>query len=246
MSLQTERALFDACVELPAARARSVARRALRGRRRCASASQRLLQAHDSAEAQRRVANAAAAMLPERQIGPYRLLERIGEGAMGEVYLAEQAGAGAAARGAEGHQAGHGFARSHRALRAGAADARADEPPEHRAHHRCRHDRSAAGRTSRWSTCRAFRSRKYCDRHRLTIDARLALFLQICDAVQHAHQKGVIHRDLKPGNLLVTELDGKPTPKVIDFGIAKAVSPGAAGRAMRTRASGISSARRNT
>jgi non-specific serine/threonine protein kinase/serine/threonine-protein kinase len=67
---------------------------------------------------------------------------------------------------------------------------------------------------------------KYCDRQRLTIDARLALFLRICDAVQHAHQKGVIHRDLKPGNLLVTDLDGHPTPKVIDFGIAKAVAPG--------------------
>ncbi len=65
---------------------------------------------------------------------------------------------------------------------------------------------------------------KYCDRHRLTLDERLALFLRICEAIQHAHQKGVIHRDLKPGNLLVTDLDGKPTPKVIDFGIAKAIS----------------------
>jgi len=62
----------------------------------------------------------------------------------------------------------------------------------------------------------------YCDAHRLTLDARLALFVAVCQAVQHAHQKGIIHRDLKPANVLVTEVDGRPTPKVIDFGVAKA------------------------
>ena len=79
---------------------------------------------------------------------------------------------------------------------------------------------------------------KYCDQHRLGIDARLALFMQVCEAVQHAHQKGVIHRDLKPGNLLVTEIDGRPAPKVIDFGIAKAVGarPAAEPRAHADRA----------
>lgn len=62
----------------------------------------------------------------------------------------------------------------------------------------------------------------YCDRHRLTIKERLALFLQVCEGVQHAHQKAIIHRDLKPSNVLVRELDQKPVPKIIDFGIAKA------------------------
>ncbi|MBX9622306.1 MAG: serine/threonine-protein kinase [Gemmataceae bacterium] len=65
---------------------------------------------------------------------------------------------------------------------------------------------------------------QFCDAHRLTVPQRLELFQQICSAVQHAHQKGVIHRDLKPGNVLVESHDGKPVPKVIDFGLAKAVS----------------------
>ena len=65
---------------------------------------------------------------------------------------------------------------------------------------------------------------EYCDAHRLSIQDRLSLFMQICSAVQHAHQKGIIHRDLKPTNILVESHDGKPVPKVIDFGLAKATS----------------------
>ncbi|MCX7667161.1 MAG: serine/threonine protein kinase, partial [Gemmataceae bacterium] len=64
----------------------------------------------------------------------------------------------------------------------------------------------------------------FCDQHRLTIPQRLNLFMQICSAVQHAHQKGIIHRDLKPSNILVESHDGKPVPKVIDFGLAKATT----------------------
>src|SRR5688500_3447418 len=63
---------------------------------------------------------------------------------------------------------------------------------------------------------------KYCDQHRLPPRARLELFVQVCQAVQHAHQKGIIHRDLKPTNVLVALYDGRPVPKVIDFGVAKA------------------------
>jgi tetratricopeptide (TPR) repeat protein len=63
---------------------------------------------------------------------------------------------------------------------------------------------------------------KYCDEHHLMPRDRLELFMQVCQAVQHAHQKGIIHRDLKPTNVLVALYDGKPVPKVIDFGVAKA------------------------
>src|SRR5260370_11054670 len=63
---------------------------------------------------------------------------------------------------------------------------------------------------------------RFCDEAKLTPQARLELFVQVCQAVQHAHQKGIVHRDLKPSNILVTLYDGKPVPKVIDFGVAKA------------------------
>ena len=65
---------------------------------------------------------------------------------------------------------------------------------------------------------------RYCREQRLSLDERVALFIRVCEGVQHAHHKGVVHRDLKPGNLLVDTLDGRPAPKIIDFGIAMAAS----------------------
>jgi len=64
----------------------------------------------------------------------------------------------------------------------------------------------------------------YCDDKRITVEHRLRMFIRVCEAVQHAHHKGIIHRDLKPSNILVGEIDGTPSPKVIDFGVAKALS----------------------
>src|SRR5690242_162327 len=70
---------------------------------------------------------------------------------------------------------------------------------------------------------------RYCDDHRLGLRRRLELFVSVCRAVQHAHQKGIIHRDLKPSNVLVAEYDGRPTAKVIDFGLAKPLDRRSAG-----------------
>lgn len=76
----------------------------------------------------------------------------------------------------------------------------------------------------------------YCDERRLDTRARLALFVQVCGIVQHAHQKGLIHRDIKPSNVLVVRVEDRATPKLIDFGIARAIDAGAARGTLLTEA----------
>src|SRR5438477_2109289 len=80
---------------------------------------------------------------------------------------------------------------------------------------------------------------KFCDQERLSPRERLELFLPVCQAVQHAHQKGIIHRDLKPSNVIIGVYDGKPVPKVIDFGVAKATQQRLTERTMFTEAGAI-------
>ncbi|MBC7855858.1 MAG: serine/threonine protein kinase, partial [Pirellulaceae bacterium] len=75
---------------------------------------------------------------------------------------------------------------------------------------------------------------EYCDATRLSVQERLNLFVQVCQAVQHAHQKGIIHRDLKPSNILVAPYDDLPVPKVIDFGLAKAMHQSLTERTLHT------------
>jgi tetratricopeptide (TPR) repeat protein len=75
----------------------------------------------------------------------------------------------------------------------------------------------------------------YCDNHRLRTRERLELFIRVCEAVQHAHHKAIIHRDLKPSNVLVTEIDGRAAPKIIDFGVAKALAQKLTVETMLTR-----------
>jgi eukaryotic-like serine/threonine-protein kinase len=80
---------------------------------------------------------------------------------------------------------------------------------------------------------------RYCDSNRLTVRERLELFVPVCQAIQHAHQKGIIHRDIKPSNVLVTIYDGKPVPKVIDFGIAKATGQSLTDETMFTQVGAV-------
>jgi non-specific serine/threonine protein kinase/serine/threonine-protein kinase len=220
VTLNTERELFEACMDLaPGARTAWLAEHcgdsALRER------VLRLLRAHDSAQERGSLEQSPIAMA--RRIGDFDLLERIGEGAMGEVWLAEQTAPVRRRVAVKIVKAG-----------TGSREVIARFELERQALAMMSHPNIAhiveAGTTDDGRPYFAMEYvpgiplTRYCDQHRLSIDERLALFILICEAVQHAHQKGVIHRDLKPGNLLVSEVDGRPMPKVIDFGIAKAVA----------------------
>jgi serine/threonine protein kinase len=164
---------------------------------------------------------AAANALSEVVIGPYQLVQEIGQGGMGAVYLAQQSEP----------------VKRHVALKLIKADLDSRHilarfEAERQALALMDHPNIAkvfdAGTTDAgrpffvMELVQGVPLTKYCDERRLTPRQRLELFIPICQAIQHAHQKGVIHRDIKPSNVLVAEYDGKPVPKVIDFGVAKA------------------------
>jgi non-specific serine/threonine protein kinase/serine/threonine-protein kinase len=166
-------------------------------------------------------AEGAPPAVPER-IGPYRLLEVLGEGGMGTVYLAAQD------EPLERRVA-------LKLIRSGRFDRRLLR--------RFEAERQALARMSHPNIAQVYGAgtalasqpyiamelvpglpiTEYCDRHRLPLAWRLELFAAVCDGVQHAHQKAILHRDLKPSNLLVMETEGGPVPKIIDFGLAKAL-----------------------
>ena len=162
---------------------------------------------------------------PGTLIGPYKLLQQIGEGGMGTVFMAEQTAPVRRMVALKVIKPGMDTRQVHRPLRGRAAGPGPDGPPQHRQGPRRRHDRRRAAPTSSWSWSRASRSPTTATSDRLTPRERLELFVPVCQAVQHAHQKGIIHRDLKPSNVLVALYDGRPVPKVIDFGVAKATGP---------------------
>jgi WD40 repeat protein/serine/threonine protein kinase len=158
---------------------------------------------------------------PGSLIGPYKLLEQIGEGGFGVVFMAEQerpvrrrVAVKVIKPGMDTRQVIARFEAERQAL------ALMDHPNIAKV--------LEAGATESgrpyfvMELVRGIPLTEFCDQNCLTVDERLALFMTVCHAVQHAHQKGIIHRDLKPTNVLVTLHDGKPVPKVIDFGVAKA------------------------
>ncbi len=158
---------------------------------------------------------------PGTAIGPYKLLEAIGEGGMGVVYMAEQCvpvrrriALKLIKPGMDSKQVVARFEAERQAL------AMMDHPNIARVLD-C--GTAPSGRPYFvMELVRGLPVTDYCDQHQLSIRERLELFTLVCRAVQHAHQKGIIHRDIKPSNVLVTDIDGVATPKVIDFGVAKA------------------------
>jgi eukaryotic-like serine/threonine-protein kinase len=155
------------------------------------------------------------------KIGPYKLREAIGEGGMGTVWMAQQTepvkrlvAVKLIKAGMDSKQVIARFEAERQAL------ALMDHPNIAKV---LDGGATEAGRPYFvMDLVKGVPITRYCDEHRLTPRQRLELFIPVCQAVQHAHQKGVIHRDLKPSNVLVALYDDKPVPKVIDFGVAKA------------------------
>lgn len=157
------------------------------------------------------------------RIGPYLLIRKLGEGGMGQVWLAEQTAP----------------VKRHVALKlikGGMYDSAVMQ--------RFESERQSLAVMNHPAIAKVFDAgstldgqpyfvmeyvdgppvTRYCDNKKLKVRERLQLFIKVCEGVQHAHQKAIIHRDLKPSNVLVVEVDGKPVPRIIDFGIAKAIS----------------------
>jgi len=165
-----------------------------------------------------------AGMQAPKSIGPYHLVKKLGEGGMGQVWLAEQTAP----------------VRRQVALKLIRTLMHDDALRQ-----RFQSERQSLAIMDHPAIAKVFEAGStpdgqpylvmeyvpglsitdYCDEKKLTIRERLELFIKACEGVQHAHQKAIIHRDLKPANILVAEVDGKPTPRIIDFGLAKATAP---------------------
>ena len=171
---------------------------------------------------------------PGSMIGPYKLMEQIGEGGFGLVFVADQrepvqrrVALKLIKPGMESREVIARFEAERQAI------AMMDHPNIARVF-----DAGVTGTSQPYFVMELVRGvplNKFCDNHRLSTRDRLELFVSVCHALQHAHQKGIIHRDLKPSNVLVTLQDGKPIAKVIDFGVAKAIGQSLTGKTIYTR-----------
>src|SRR5947209_6530001 len=159
---------------------------------------------------------------PGTRVGPYKLLQQIGEGGMGTVFMAEQQEPVRRKVAVKIIKPGMDSAQ---VLARFEAERQALAMMDHQNIARVLDvGTTASGRPYFvMELVHGVPITQFCDDNQLTPRERLALFVPVCQAIQHAHQKGIIHRDVKPSNVLVTMYDDKPVPKVIDFGVAKAV-----------------------
>jgi eukaryotic-like serine/threonine-protein kinase len=169
--------------------------------------------------------------IPGTRIGPYKLLQQIGEGGMGVVWMAEQTepvqrkvALKVIRPGMDSRQVIARFEAERQAL------ALMDHPNIARVLDGGEVGQAGGLPHSGWpyfvmELVHGVPITRYCDHNHLTLRQRLELFVPVCQAIQHAHQKGILHRDIKPSNILVALYDGVPVPKVIDFGVAKATGP---------------------
>ncbi len=233
---ESERAIFDSAIELPPGERSAFVHGACSGDEQLEARLNRLIEAHVRAEeAASRLIPAAHALPDDPEwIDAYRILERIGEGGMGVVYMAEQS-----------EPVRRRVALKIIKLGMDTKEVIARFESERQALALMNHPNIArildAAATAEgrpyfvMEYVRGITITEYCDKMRLDIDQRLALFVDVCQAVQHAHQKGVVHRDIKPTNILVCEEEGRAVVKVIDFGVAKATDQRLTDKTLHTR-----------
>jgi eukaryotic-like serine/threonine-protein kinase len=221
--VKSVRDIFDAAMELTPDLRAAYIDQSCAGDDLVRARVQRLLSAHASANGflSDVAVEAPAALEKPAAVGPYSVIEQLGEGGFGTVYLAEQSGPirrqvalKIIKPGMDTRRVISRFESERQAL------ALMDHPGIARVY-----DAGATDSGRPYFAMEVVRGEPLTDysaRAGLPLNQRLVLFQQVCNAVQHAHQKGIIHRDLKPANVLVTTVDGQPVPKIIDFGIAKA------------------------